>query len=111
MVISMNRVKELLDEKQMKQLTLAGMLGTSQQTISRYVRGDRDLDTPTIRHLCEIFSCTSDYLLGISSRREPEISAEDAELLAAYHAASPEIRAIVDMALDPYRQKKTAAAG
>ena len=107
----MNRLKELRIEHGIKQAALAKELRIAPQSVSRYENGDRDLDTETIRRLCEIFGVTADYLLGFSARREPEISPEDAELLSAYHAATPEIRTIVDTALAPYHQKKTAAAG
>ena len=107
----MNRLKELRMKRQMKQIELASMLKVTQQTLSRYETGDRDLSPDTIRRLCEIFECTADYLLGLSSQRSPEISPEDGELLAAYHAATPEIRAIIDTALEPYKEKKTTAAG
>lgn len=95
----------------MKQLELAALLRVTRQAISRYETEDREMSPDTIRQLCGIFGCTADYLLGFSARREPEISPEDAQLLAAYHAATPEIRNIVDTALEPYQQKKTAAAG
>ena len=95
----------------MKQEDLAARMSVKRQTVSRYENGLLDLDTATIARICAIFGCTADYLLGLSSRREPEISALDAQLLAAYHAAPQEIRDIVDQALDRYRQKKEAAVG
>ena len=109
--MDMIRIKELREEKEMKQLALANLLGCTQQTISRYEKSERQITPDHIRRLCEIFGCSADYLLGISSRRSPEISPEDAELLAAYHAATPEIRAIIDTALEPYKEKKITAAG
>ena len=107
----MNRIKDLRTDQGWKQADLAARLGVRQQAVSKYEVGTLDLDTDTIRRLCEIFGCTADYLLGLSSRREPGISPEDAELLAAYHAAPAEIRAIIDTALAPYREKKITAAG
>ena len=107
----MNRLKDLRNERGMKQLELASLLRVTRQAISRYEIGDRDMSPDTIARICAIFDCTADYLLGLSSRREPEISALDAQLLAAYHAAPQEIRDIVDQALDRYRQKKEAAVG
>lgn len=107
----MNRIKELRTEYGMKQDDLASRLSVRRQTVSRYEIGQLDLDTDTIRRLCEIFHVSADYLLGFSSRRTPEISPEDMELLAAYHAATPEIRAIIDTALEPYKEKRQTAAG
>lgn len=107
----MNRVRELRNENGMKQEVLAGMLSVRRQTVSRYETGQLDLDTDTIMRLCQIFGCTSDYLLGISDRRAPDVTGAEAELLAAYAAATPEIRGIVDTALAPYKPKKIEAAG
>lgn len=107
----MNRIKELRTDSDMKQQDLADRLKIARSVVSKYELGQVDLSTDTICRLCEIFGVTADYLLGFSARREPEISPEDAELLSAYHAATPEIRTIVDTALEPYQKKKTAAAG
>lgn len=111
MVMSVNRIGELRKEYEMKQFVLAELLKVSQQTVSRYEKGERDLGTDDIRRLCEIFHVSADYLLGFSSRRTPEISPEDAELLSAYHAAPEEIRDIVDGALARYKGEKITAAG
>ena len=107
----MNRLKELRKETGKKQDELAARLGVTRQAISRYEKGERDLDTDTVRRLCEIFGVSADYLLGLSSRRSPEISPEDAELLAAYHAAPEQIRKIVDAALEDFKEKESTAAG
>lgn len=38
----------------------------------------------------------------MSARRSAQLSDEDAALVAAYHAADDDARAIVDLALKPY---------
>lgn len=107
----MNRIKELRAELDMKQADLADRLKIARTVVSKYELGQVDLSTDTVRRLCEIFGVSADYLLGLSSRRSPEISPEDAELLAAYHAAPEEIRDIVDGALARYKGEKITAAG
>ena len=109
----MNRLKELREEAGWKQSDLADRLGVQQQAISKYERQIVDLDTGTIRRLCDLFDCTADYLLGMSARRSAQLSDEDAALVAAYHAADDDARAIVDLALKPYfaDAKTPAAAG
>jgi hypothetical protein len=52
---------------------------------------------------CDLFGCTSDYLLGRSASPLPVISPEDAAVLDAYHALPLEIRKAVDGLLAPYR--------
>lgn len=110
-VVVLNRIRELRQDMGWTQANLADRLGVRYQAVSKYEIGALDLDTDTIRRLCEIFGCTSDYLLGISSRRESAVTKPDAELLAAYHAAPAEIRTIVDTALQPYKEKRITAAG
>ena len=109
----MNRVKELRIEKGMKQDDLAEILAVKRQTISKYETGLNDLDTGTIRRLCEIFGVTADYLLGLSSQRTAQISDEDASMVAAYHAAPESVRQGIDALLEPYKEQesKNAAAG
>ena len=106
----MNRIKELRTESGMKQTELAAMLSVGRTAISTYETEARQLDPPTIRLLCQIFDCSSDYLLGLSTQRRPEISDADAELLAAYRRAPISVRAGIDALLQPYMDtnKKTA---
>lgn len=94
----------------MKQLDLASRMNVTRQAVSRYETGERDIGPNEIRRLCEIFGVTADYLLGFSSVPSPAVSEEDAALLTAYHAATEEIRDIIDTALAPYREKKITAA-
>ena len=111
-VVFMNRIRDLRIESGLKQEDLAGQLSVRRQTISRYETGTLDLDTDTIRRLCEIFGVTADYLLGFSTQRRPEISDADAAVVAAYHAAPESVRAGIDALLAPYRpEEKESAAG
>ena len=107
----MNRIKELRDARNMTQPDLASRINASRQSIGKWERGDVDLNTDTIAKLCEVFSCSADYLLGLPERSGPDLPLEDATLIAAYHTAPKEIQDIVDQALDRYRQKKETAAG
>ena len=63
-----------------------------------------------IGQLCGIFDVTADYLLGLSAWRAPVVSNSDTEILAAYHAAPADIRAIIDTALAPYKEDAGAGA-
>lgn len=62
----MNRIKELRKLNKMSQTQLAEVLDVHQMTISRYEKEEINPSLPAIEKLCEIFDCTSDYLLGIS---------------------------------------------
>ena len=106
----MNRIKELRKEKNLSQSELGDLLVAKHQAVSKYERGQLDLSTETIARLCEIFACTSDYLLGLSSQRTAQISDADAALVDAYHAAPESVRAGIDALLQPYREEKGSSA-
>ena len=67
----MNRVKELREEKGLKQTELALMLEISQGTLSNWERGVHDPDNETLGRLAQIFDCSVDYLLARSDVRQP----------------------------------------
>lgn len=94
----------------MSQDDLGRLLLVKHQAVSKYERGALDLDTATIARLCEIFSVTADYLLGLSTQRTAQISDEDAAVLAAYHAAPASVRAGIDALLQPYKEQETSSA-
>jgi len=102
----MNRIKQLRIEQNMLQSDLARLLNASQQSVSRYETEGRGLDVETIHRLCNLFGVTADYLLGRTDMRTPEISAEDWELLAAYHEADDAIKEIVSFSLKLGNEKK-----
>lgn len=107
----MNRIKNLRIAAGMKQLELAKALSTTQQTVSRYENETLKLDPDTVRQICAIFNCTSDFLLCLSDRREPDLTPEEISLLAAWHAADDRARELVQVALRPFMEKKETAAG
>lgn len=95
----MNRIRELRMSNGWTQTQLGKKLGVARTSVSMYESESRQLDPPTIHALCDLFGCTSDYLLGRSETPLPVISDEDARILAAYHAASLRDRALVDQIL------------
>lgn len=109
-VVDMNRLKDLRLSRGMQQKDVAALLNCTPVSVSRYETGERDPDIETILRLCEIFGCTADYLLGRSPLRSPELSPEEEDLLLAWRAAPPEIRAIIDTALGPYREDAAPGA-
>ena len=105
----MNRLRELRTEKGWRQSDLAVVLNTKPQTVSRYEKGDRDIDSTTICRLCEIFGCTADYLLGRSPMPSPELDPEEAELVLAFRRADDRAREIVRLTLGPFTAQATSA--
>ena len=59
------RIKDLREERGMSQAKLAELLRCNQQTVSKYERELRDLNTQTLIALTRIFKVSSDYILGL----------------------------------------------
>ena len=101
----MNNLRKLRYSKNMRQSDLAAMLNCTAITVSRYETGERDIDSATIRRLCQIFGCTADYLLGLSSLPSQELSEEETALLLAWRRADDRGRDMVRLALRPFVQE------
>lgn len=68
-----NRLKELRLEAKLKQSDLAKIVGCSQQTISNYETSSiSNLDSIVEESIANYFSCTIDYLRGLSNIKNPE---------------------------------------
>lgn len=94
----MNRIKELRLEKGYTQDALGNLLKCTGVSVSRYENGKSELDTPTINRLCDIFSCTSDYLLGRTDSPQQQLprGAElKSELQRMIEELNPEDEALV----------------
>lgn len=109
----MNKIKDLRQKNGMKQSELARLLNCAATAVSNYETGYRSLDVETIHALCDIFGCTADYLLGRSEQLTPELSDEEARLIAGFREADEDARAMVRLALKrwlPSEEKAKDAA-
>lgn len=68
-----SRIKKLREEKQMKQEELAKILSISPSAIGMYERDAREPNDELTLKLAEYFKVSTDYLLGKSDIRNPEI--------------------------------------
>lgn len=77
-----NRLNELRTEKGIKQSELADIVGSSQQTISNYERGTvTTIEANVEEAIADYFSCSLDYLRGLSDIKNPEEYISNAVLL------------------------------
>ena len=67
-----NRVKELRNEKGLRQTDLAGKINVSQQTISRIENGINSFPADILIHLSKVFHVSADYILKLSDTRITE---------------------------------------
>lgn len=94
----MERIKELRQLHGYTQKDLAELLNCTDVTISRYETGKNEPDTNTIARLCDIFNCTSDYLLGLSNEPTAQLPRGEelkSELQRMIDELSPEDEALV----------------
>ena len=64
-----NRLKQLREEKGMKQEELAKCLSVSPSAIGMYERNAREPNNALTLKICKLFNCSVDYLMGNSDSR------------------------------------------
>lgn len=79
------RLRLLREEKKLKQLDIAKILGVSRTTYTQYETGKSEPDSEMLNKLADIFNTSVDYILGRTEKYNPadEISSavkEDPEL-------------------------------
>lgn len=65
------RIRDLREDNDMNQAKMAKLLGVSQQTYSRYESHVTEIPLESLIWLAEYYNTSVDYLLGITSRKEP----------------------------------------
>lgn len=61
----MNRIRELREDRDLRQIDVANATGIDQKTLSNYETGKTNPDSFSIIKLAEYFNVTTDYLLGV----------------------------------------------
>lgn len=64
-----NRIRDLREDKDMKQKDVANALFCSQQAYSNYELGQRDIPTAMLIKLAELHKTNVDYLLGLTDNK------------------------------------------
>ena len=65
-LFSMNRIKDLREDRDLRQLDVAQAIGIDQRSLSNYETGKTNPDSETVIKLANFFGVTCDYLLGVS---------------------------------------------
>ena len=60
------RIRELREDRDLKQKDLSKILNCSQQVYSNYELGQRDIPTEILIRLSEFYKVSVDYLLGLT---------------------------------------------
>lgn len=67
----MNRLRDLREDADLNQTQVAKFLGMSQTGYSKYETGENDIPTQVLIKLAGFYKTTTDFILGISDRRDP----------------------------------------
>ncbi len=62
-----NRIRDLREDHDLRQVDVANATGIDQKTLSNYETGKTNPDSYAIIRLAEFFQVTTDYLLGYSA--------------------------------------------
>lgn len=109
----MNRLKELRIDSDLSQAKLAELFNISQQAVSHYEKGIRDIDSSLLKNLANFFNVSTDYLLGISDIKN---YTENTDATIALHSdtdyddlpdeAKKEINNFIEFVRQKYTNKK-----
>ena len=67
----MNRLRDLREDADLNQTQVAKFLGMSQIGYSKYETEENDIPTQVLIKLAKFYHTSTDYILGVSDRREP----------------------------------------
>lgn len=95
-----DRLKQLRIEKGKTQKEMAKDLGTTDVSIGRYEKGEREPKTDMLNALANYFEVTTDYLLGRTNEKKPNSKKEinNAKTIAAHRLG--DIEQLPDDAID-----------
>jgi len=90
----------LRESKNMKQKELADKLDLKPNAISRYEKGTSQPSIQTLIMIADIFAVSVDYLLGLSSIKNPysadKFTPKESEIITKYRKLSPENKIRID---------------
>ena len=67
------RLKDLREDHDITQTELSRIIHCSQRVYSNYERGDLDIPTDILIKLANFHHVSTDYLLGLTKRKEPYV--------------------------------------
>lgn len=67
----MLRIKDVREDKDIRQKDVAMILNISQTNYSKYELGKINIPTETLKKMAILFDTSIDYLLGLTNERKP----------------------------------------
>lgn len=68
--LNIKRLKNLREDKDLKQETIAKIIGTTQQQYSKYEIGDRLIPIDKLDILADFYQVSIDYILGRTNKKD-----------------------------------------
>lgn len=65
------RIRDLREDMDLNQTTVAKMLGMSQTGYSKYETGENDIPTTILIKLAKFYGTSVDYILGLTDEPKP----------------------------------------
>lgn len=65
------RLRDLREDRDLNQQTLADLLNISQTTYSRYESGTLDIPSVSLIKLAQFYGTSIDYLVGLTENKKP----------------------------------------
>ena len=75
------RLRDLREDKDMSQTTLAQTIGMSQTGYSKYETGENDVPTSVLIKLADYYNTSVDYILGLTDVKEPYPHSSSSQIL------------------------------
>lgn len=67
----MLRIKDIREDKELKQKDVAKILNISQTNYSKYELGKINIPNKTLIRMAEFYNTSTDYLLGLTNETKP----------------------------------------
>ncbi len=88
----MNRLRDLREDRDLRQIDVSTATGIDQRTLSNYETGKTNPDSFAIIKLCDFYNVSADYLLG----REVEEKNSNNEIITRLEKIQQEITMIIN---------------
>ncbi len=90
------RIKDYIDDKDMKQKVLAEEIGVAPRTLNSYLNEKRAMPEDVLIKILDRFELSANYVLGRTEQRQGPLVLDEQEhdLVAAYRTLRPEQREI-----------------
>lgn len=63
-------IRELREDRDLRQSDIAALLHTTQQVYSRYEKGINEMPIRHLRTLCQFYKVSADYILSLSDDKD-----------------------------------------